>query len=439
MDVTRDNFNEALTEFHEAIACCDFAAIDMEMTGLYENRDNQPNRLDSMEKRYKKLKRSVESYGVVQVGLCMFTWIEDEGYYEARPFNFNVFPCTNVGGMAVETHFGCKNTAIEFLAKNSFDFNKWVYKSVPYLKYGDADNLLKARVEQLTSRGEPAEVDKGQIEFVRELKQKVAVFIMTKQRTMCCETANSYQRKLVHSIVGEYDNLGTRGRNGNIEIYKGTKKALAQQVQQKLQSMRASITEARGFCAVIDALSASQKPVVGHNMLLDILHAYSKFYEPLPQTHQLLERAMARFLPMMIDTKYVIESTLSLKNRYRTSNLDEIAPMLETEANRALNPTMIRNHPKFPKDFSSTESMHEAGADAYMTGATLIRLLKLEGGLQTNNEMALHPYINKVYVALEETMSWDMGQPLVGGDLSDDQEEVEDVIFYRSGLQTLKN
>ncbi|KAJ2818896.1 hypothetical protein FBU31_005717, partial [Coemansia sp. 'formosensis'] len=133
MDVTRDNFNQALAEFRLAISTCDFAAIDMEMTGLYEDRARQPNHLDTKNERYSKLLQSVESYGVIQVGICLFSWVDSKpdeckdtsGYYEARPFNFNVFPCTSVGGFPVEAHFGCKNTAFEFLARNSFDFNKW--------------------------------------------------------------------------------------------------------------------------------------------------------------------------------------------------------------------------------------------------------------------------------------------------------------------------
>ncbi|KAJ2788737.1 hypothetical protein GGI18_002789, partial [Coemansia linderi] len=176
MDVTRDNFDHALAEFRLAISSCDFAAIDMEMTGLYADRARQPSHLDTKNERYHKLLQSVESYAVIQVGICLFSWVDSkpdepkDGYYEARPFNFNVFPCTSVGGFPIESHFGCKNTAFEFLARNSFDFNKWVYQGIPFLNADQAERIRSDRVSLLTKRQPRMEVDDQHKAFVRDLE-----------------------------------------------------------------------------------------------------------------------------------------------------------------------------------------------------------------------------------------------------------------------------
>ncbi|KAJ2584683.1 hypothetical protein GGH95_000219 [Coemansia sp. RSA 1836] len=421
MDVTRDNFAHALAEFRQAISACDFAAIDMEMTGLYEDRAHQPSRLDSKNERYTKLLQSVETFGVIQVGICLFSWVESQpdarrdtstGYYEARPFNFNVFPCTSVGGFPVEAHFACKNTAFEFLARNSFNFNKWVYQGVPYLNAAQADRIRTDRVSLLTKRQPQMEVDEQHKPFVKSLEAALRKFMKSKgERLLRYETANSYQRKLVYDIVARHNTLGTRSRNGCIEILKGTRKAMAKHVAQKIHALNASVNEARGFCQIIDLLSAARKPVVGHNMLLDIMHAYSKFYQPLPASRAGFGKDLARFLPILIDTKYIIESTPAIKARYRTSNLDEIAPMLEQETVRNHTHGMIRNHPRFTHDV--THTMHEAGFDAYMTGATFIRLLNLEGGLDlsaaaVSSELVLYRYINRLYVALGDELYWNL-------------------------------
>ncbi|KAJ2810511.1 hypothetical protein H4S07_002634 [Coemansia furcata] len=420
MDVTRDNFNQALTEFRLAISTCDFAAIDMEMTGLYEDRARQPNHLDTKNERYSKLLQSVESYGVIQVGICLFSWVDSKpdeckdtsGYYEARPFNFNVFPCTSVGGFPVEAHFGCKNTAFEFLARNSFDFNKWVYQGIPFLNSDQAERIRADRISLLTKRQPQMEVDEQHKPFVKNLEFALRRFMALKsEKLLRYETANSYQRKLVYDVVARHNTLGTRSRHGCIEIFKGTRKAMARHVAQKINALNASISEARGFCQIIDILSAARKPVVGHNMLLDIMHAYSKFYKPLPATRHGFGSNLARFLPILIDTKYIVESTPAIKARYRTSNLDEIAPMLERETLRSHTHEMIRNHPQFTRDV--THTMHEAGFDAYMTGATFIRLLNLEGELDlsaasVSSELVLYRYINRLYVALGDDLYWNL-------------------------------
>ncbi|KAJ1665478.1 hypothetical protein IW140_003198 [Coemansia sp. RSA 1813] len=433
MDVTRENFKNALSEFKRAIEACDFVAIDMEMTGLYESKEQQPHRLDTKDERYAKLKRSVETYGVIQVGICMFTWTEpseeqrqsesaersegeeEGGYYEARPFNFNVFPCTSVGRIPVETHFGCKNTAFEFLARNSFDFNKWVYSGIPYLHAEDAERIRAERVALFTNRQAMAVADdRSSRAFVKDFEKALRTFVGSGERTMRYETANGYQRKIIHDMVSRHDTLGTRGLDGNVEIFRATKKEMAKFTAKKLKLLDASVDEARGFCAVIDLLSKARKPVVGHNMPLDVLHAFSKFHRALPETRAAFEHAVAGFLPVLIDTKYIIESTPGIKVRYRTSNLDEIAPMLEQEAARESQQPLIRNHPRFTRH--ANQAMHEAGFDAYMTGATFIRLLKLEGGIDLSasiarsceygSELVLYRYINKLYMVLGDKMCW---------------------------------
>ncbi|KAJ2658498.1 hypothetical protein IWW48_003987 [Coemansia sp. RSA 1200] len=421
MDVTRENFAEALREFREAVAECDFAAMDMEMTGLYESKEQQPHRLDSADERYAKLKRSVETYGVMQVGISLFTWREDGdgGFYEARPFNFNVFPATTVGRAPVETHVGFKNTALEFLARNSFDFNKWVYSGIPFLRAEDADRIRAERAALLGGHQAMVVADDGATRmFVRDIERALRAFAASGERTLRCETANAYQRKIVHDMAARHDTLATRGIDGDVEVFRATRKEMAKLAAKRLRLLDTSIAEARGFCAVIDLLSAARKPVVGHNMPLDVLHAYAKFHCALPPTRVAFEQAVAGFLPVLIDTKYIIESTPAIKARYKTSSLEDIAPVLELEAARDLGCPLVRCHPQFAQT-AAHAVMHEAGYDAYITGATFIRLLKLDGGIdlaaraanssEHGGELVLYRYINRLYMLLGDDMAWRVG------------------------------
>ncbi|KAJ2606232.1 hypothetical protein EV177_005962 [Coemansia sp. RSA 1804] len=421
MDVTRLNFAEALREFREAVAECDFAAMDMEMTGLYESKEQQPHRLDSADERYAKLKRSVETYGVMQVGISLFTWREDGdgGFYEARPFNFNVFPATTVGRTPVETHMGFKNTALEFLARNSFDFNKWVYSGIPFLRAEDANRIRAERAALLGGRQAMVVADDGATRtFVKGIERALRAFAASGERTLRCETANAYQRKIVHDMAARHDTLATRGIDGDVEVFRVTRKEMAKLAAKRLRLLDASIDEARGFCAVVDLLSAARKPVVGHNMPLDVLHAYAKFHRALPSTRIAFEQAVAGFLPVLIDTKYIIESTPAIKARYKTSSLEDIAPMLELEAARDPGRPLVRFHPRFAHT-AAHKVMHEAGYDAYITGATFIRLLKLDGGIdlaaratsasEHGGELVLYRYINRLYMLFGDNMAWRVG------------------------------
>lgn len=47
--------------------------------------------------------------------------------YLARPFNFSLFPHTF---RTIDKRFVCQASALQFLAQNNFDFNKFVYKGM---------------------------------------------------------------------------------------------------------------------------------------------------------------------------------------------------------------------------------------------------------------------------------------------------------------------
>ncbi|GAA6107585.1 poly(A)-specific ribonuclease PARN, partial [Tachysurus ichikawai] len=53
--------------------------------------------------------------------------------------------------------------------------------------------------------------------------------------------------------------------------------------QQKHEREQEELNDAVGFSRVIHAISKSGKLVVGHNMLLDVMHTIHQFYCPLPE------------------------------------------------------------------------------------------------------------------------------------------------------------
>lgn len=52
-----------------------------------------------------------------------------------------------------------------------------------------------------------------------------------------------------------------------------------------------------GFRRVVDMISASRKPVVGHNMLLDMCHVIAQFIQPLPEDVQDFKKLARKLFP----------------------------------------------------------------------------------------------------------------------------------------------
>ncbi|CAI5996160.1 unnamed protein product [Closterium sp. NIES-64] len=127
MDVVRANFEEGLAAFEEALKTCDLVAFDGEFTGLHvSNTSNYGLQLlDSPQQRYERVKEGAGSFFTMQLGFSALAWDEGRGAYSARTFNFNIFPRPFPG---FDLRFLCQASSMDFLARNNFDFNKFVYQ-----------------------------------------------------------------------------------------------------------------------------------------------------------------------------------------------------------------------------------------------------------------------------------------------------------------------
>jgi len=85
---------------------------------------------------------------VIQLGICTFTWRDEIGGYEARPFNFPCFPSSADEAKAGERFFKCQSTSLEFLIKNGFDFNKWILHGIPYLTRPEEEAYIIRKTEK---------------------------------------------------------------------------------------------------------------------------------------------------------------------------------------------------------------------------------------------------------------------------------------------------
>ncbi|CAB4014879.1 RNA-directed DNA polymerase from mobile element jockey, partial [Paramuricea clavata] len=127
----RSNFEDVLPQIEKALQESEFVAIDTEFTGLAVNESQRPSLFDTPCERYMKLKRMVGQFLVCQFGISAF--IKSQEYpntYEARTFNFHLFP-SSFG--QIDVRFTCQASSLEFLCNHKFDFNKFVYEGISFL------------------------------------------------------------------------------------------------------------------------------------------------------------------------------------------------------------------------------------------------------------------------------------------------------------------
>lgn len=79
MDVTNQNFLEALTLFKSHLTDAHFVAVDLEFTGLGESR---PSQLDTPAVRYRSAREDAERFPPIQFGIAIFKRVRDNAVKE---------------------------------------------------------------------------------------------------------------------------------------------------------------------------------------------------------------------------------------------------------------------------------------------------------------------------------------------------------------------
>jgi len=81
MEVTNQNFEEALPLVMNAVSACSFVAMDLELTGLHTGSVDAIDMLDDSQERYSKLADSARSFLPIQFGLSCFVWSDELSGY----------------------------------------------------------------------------------------------------------------------------------------------------------------------------------------------------------------------------------------------------------------------------------------------------------------------------------------------------------------------
>ncbi|KAJ3215259.1 hypothetical protein HDU67_000675 [Dinochytrium kinnereticum] len=329
--------------------------------------------MDDLETRYGRVRRSAQEFLVIQYGVCTFTWNEKTKKYLAKPFNFPIFPATGSSEFGLHRAFGCHPGALEFLERNGFDFSRWVRTGVPYLNHDDEDRI-RHRIGKLSNRSD-IPIDDQNREFVESSMSEVREWLQNStEKVLKVAGHTSYKRRLIHQEVRKRFNsyLRTEGKGLVVEVSRLTveeRNGGSGDVERSLEELNDLV----GFRKVIEMISRSKKPVVGHNMYLDLCHTFEKFHKTLPLSVVEFKKEIGKLFPSVYDTKYIAISHAQLRDAIPNTTLSDLFQQCSTSATFAHPDIAI--HPDFQSSSPSTAQFHEAGYDAYVTGFSYLRML----------------------------------------------------------------
>ncbi|KAG0362196.1 hypothetical protein BGZ54_008717 [Gamsiella multidivaricata] len=353
MEILKDDFETKLPLLQKAIAECDFVAVDTEMTGL-ASPANVPKYQDSLASRYSKISISASNFLVIQLGVCTFTWSEEAGGYEARPFNFPCFPASSDVNRSGERFFKCQSSSLEFLLSNGFDFNKWIRHGIPYLTRQEEETYIVRKKEKTavlattTSTANNIPIDDRNREFITSTVVKIrGWFENSTETTLTISAPNSFFRRLVYQILRSDFNDELHA-TPNSQARTMTIQRLTDEIRQQQEEAKVVKAPMLNLRRVLDTISDARKPLIGHNCFLDLMQITQQFLWDLPLDLDDWKRAV------MLEWNFRYQADASVSDAENDS-VDGVAAKSAT------------------KDTNNEIKYHEAGYDAYITGQAFLR------------------------------------------------------------------
>ncbi|XP_026887709.2 poly(A)-specific ribonuclease PARN [Electrophorus electricus] len=423
MEVTRQNFKDSLCPIYSAIEEADFLAIDGEFSGISDGPSVSAltNGMDTPGERYVKLRKHSMDFLLFQFGLCTFRYDQSQSKYLMKAFNFYIFP-KPFSRNSPDIKFICQSSSIDFLASQGFDFNKVFRSGIPYLNQEEESQLreqYEERRSQVNGAGTPSYISpnscKGPVnvpdehkDFIGRVVEKVDALLNSSEKSVELEPCSGFQRKLIYQTLNwkypkgiHVETVETEKKERFIQISKVDEEERRRMEQQKYEREQEEMNDAVGFSRVIHAVSKSGKLVVGHNMLLDVMHTIHQFYCSLPEELDDFKEVTMCVFPRLLDTK-LMASTQPFKELITNTSLAELEKQLKEKPFKA---PRVECSEGFQSYDTASERLHEAGYDAYITGLCFISMANYLGSFLTPprshisaRSKLLEPFYNKLFL-----------------------------------------
>jgi len=395
MDVTKETFDHLFPEIRKSIEDAAFIAIDGEFTGLSISTLYEPALYDTQETRYAKLVKSLSKFSICQCGLSMYVPSKHlQNDYTVYTYNFFLnAPSFGV----IDSKFLCQASAIEFLSNHNFDFNMCFHNGVSYLSL-DEERRFWQHHSQDTIQSYISSMLHRQYDekFFNRALEEIGRYVSITGTNNAEEDDGSSEKVLEINYIPKglpqylflktVEKLHTNlslfvKKNGNIVVKLNANDEEKHDYSKQYDIIARQIV---GFSSVMRLISDLQKPIIGHNMLADLVFIYKMFYHSLPITFSEFKCEIHKLFPIIYDTKHI---AFSLRREFRNvdffdcTSLGDLYDVLSSSSAifYKLYTPQISHADGFDKytDSGSHAHVHEAGYDAYLTGYVFLRLAHL--------------------------------------------------------------
>lgn len=263
-------------------------------------RNRSKNRFDLPEERFAKDVESSRGYFILQFGLSCFSKCADQ-HYTDRTYNFYIFPQKNNWEPGdIDRTFSLQAHAIQFLIENSFDFNKLFKHGLSYLTF--------------------------------------------KEKKMVTERLKQEQKRAK-------DNSSNKDPRKENKIL-------------SLEEQKNAMLIAKGFLEVLEAMIINKKPIVGHNLCLDLIQIHNQFIDTLTSDYDAFKESCHTLFPLIYDTKFIAHLILNAESV--TGNGSRLNDLYCSLKDSETLPKIKVDH---LNDFCDENQLpHQAGYDAFMSG-----------------------------------------------------------------------
>ncbi|KAG0265964.1 hypothetical protein BGZ95_003166 [Linnemannia exigua] len=346
MEILKEDFEATLPLLHEAISKCDFVAMDTEFTGL-NTPANAHRHPDSLSTRYSKVSASANDFLVIQLGICTFTWCNELGAYEARPFNFPCFPSNDDEAKSGERFFMSQSSSLEFLLKNDFDFNKWIRHGIPYLTRREEQDYIirktQKEAEKAVTNNHDIPLDDRNRSFVETTIAKIKDWLETTKGlhgdSLTIPANNAFFRRLVHQVIRTEFN-GDLDSTSNAQERTMTLRRMTDKIRKEKEDAKIARPPKLNLRRVIDLIVESKKPMIGHNCLLDLMLITRQFLWQLPHELEDWKRAVMLEWNTVIDTKHLASHPL-IRPHLDNTGLETVSLTAQREPFNIIGPKVV--------------------------------------------------------------------------------------------------
>ncbi|KAK9512210.1 hypothetical protein O3M35_000679 [Rhynocoris fuscipes] len=378
-DVNKFNLDTIYPQLEKEAKNCSYISIDCEFSYLPAN-GYQNSLFDDAHQRYLKLRENLRESVPLQIGITIFTFVRDLKKYDASLYRFSIVP-RSFGPLQKLIPF--KTSNIQFLCNNKFDFNKCFYEGLSYLNRSE-----EALIRKLFSRGSLMESIDNSLDYndkdnVQARSSAIALWLMNSSPgdtyDIIVDSQDIAYRYFIHNAIRQrFINTWTFDGEDKCKIIvkhlKEEDKKMYELNEEDPTRIENLIESLLGFSRIFRLLTKIKKPLVGHNLLLDLLIMYNQFHQDLPDSYTAFKNELHGLFPVIYDTKLMaFELQKLLKKEFvHDTSLGKLYSSLQDKEGLIFEPLIVLkiNSESIDED----QRLHDAGWDSYFTGFCFIKL-----------------------------------------------------------------